>query len=442
MSNLRNYLCIIPLAFLTLQPNNVAAQSITFEQVLADPDDPALNLQFAREQIAKGELQQAASALERLLLNRPNWDAVRLLYGTVLFRMDDLVGAKREFLLLEGRALSTRQEANRNRYLASIERSQSAVRVSGHISVGGRHDTNPGLVSDFIAGAQVNIQIKKPIPGSKDGSDRAWITSGRVKLEGDLPNMPRATWFVETSGYLRKFNEIDRSSTSQGVVKGGFEFARGDLQIKPFVQYGKSWLMHDDFSQRWGGGLEARYKIDPRFTLFAGGSVLTEDYENTAASPTNSQRDGHLVSGHVGLMWRPIQRQSFNFTGFAARKNAKNDGYSYSHHGVAINSLTLLGRGAYLTLSGRYTWTDFDQPDGNTFVNVTREDEQLYARAALGVPLNAILGNVGEGNMFADQFKSLVVQAGVSWSELKSSSSLIEYENLTGDVIVTKRFAF
>lgn len=438
----RNLLVSTALAFAALLSSGASAQTITFDQILADPDDPKLNLQFARQQIAKGELQQAASALERLLLNRPNWDAVRLLYGVVLYRMDDLVGAKREFLQLEGRALSSKQEASRARYVSSIERSQSAVRVSGHVSIGGQHDSNPGLVSDFIAATQVGVNVNQTIPGSTDGSDRALVMSGRIKLEGDLPNMPSASWFVEASGYLREFDEIERSSTSHGVVKGGFKFAKGNFHIKPYAQFGKSWLLHDNFADRWGGGIETRYKIDPRFTLFAGGSILSEEFENTATSPTNSQRDGHIVNGHVGLMWRPLQRQSFKLTGFAGRKDAANDGYSYYYQGVGMSSLTLFGKGIYLSLSGRYSWTDFDQPDGNVFVGVTREDEQLFARASIGVPLKAVLGDIGEGSLLADQFKSLIVQAGVSWSELKSSSAIIEYENLTGDIVVTKRFAF
>lgn len=442
MSLFRNLLLALPLSLVALIPSGTVAQTISFEQILADPDDPKLNLQFARQQIAKGELQQAASALERLLLNRPNWDAVRLLYGVVLYRMDDLVGAKREFLQLEGRPLPTKQEADRVGYISSIERSQSAVRISGSISVGGQHDSNPGLVSDFIAGTQVGVNVNSPIPGSTDGSDRALVTSGRIKLEGDLPNMPRANWFVEASGYIREFEEIDRSSTSQGVVKGGFEFAKGNFHIKPYAQFGQSWLLHSKFAQRWGGGVDTRYKIDPRFTLFAGGSILSEQFENTATSPTNSQRDGHVVNGHMGVMWRPKQRQSFKLTGFAGRKDAENDGYSYTYQGVGLSSLTLLGKGIFLSLSGRYSWTDFDQPDGNVFVGVTREDEQSFARAAIGVPLKAVLGDVGNDSLLAKQLKSLIVQAGVSFSELKSSSPIIEYENLTGDIMVTKRFAF
>ena len=67
-----------------------AQAEITYEQILAAPDDSKLNLAYARQ----------AAALERLLLARPNWDSVRLFYGFVLYRLDDMTGAKRELRAL------------------------------------------------------------------------------------------------------------------------------------------------------------------------------------------------------------------------------------------------------------------------------------------------------------------------------------------------------
>ena len=96
--------------FAVVSPAKPAFAEITYEQILAAPDDVQLNLDYARQEVASGRLQQAAAALERLLLNRPNWDAVRLFYGIVLYRLNDLEGTKRELRLLEGRDLRVRLE--------------------------------------------------------------------------------------------------------------------------------------------------------------------------------------------------------------------------------------------------------------------------------------------------------------------------------------------
>ena len=108
------------IASMTMSPS--AQAQVTYQQILANPDDLKLNLEYARQAVASGRLQEAASALERLLLHRPNWDAVRLFYALVLYRLGNLDGSKRELEKLEGRGLSAKQEADRVKYLALINK--------------------------------------------------------------------------------------------------------------------------------------------------------------------------------------------------------------------------------------------------------------------------------------------------------------------------------
>ncbi|WP_371398065.1 hypothetical protein [Fretibacter rubidus] len=81
-------------------------KDISFEQVYAAPDDAALNLAYATQQMEAGDLLDAASTLERLLLSKPNLDSVRLLYAKVLVMLDDKKAAKRELDILTNRTLS------------------------------------------------------------------------------------------------------------------------------------------------------------------------------------------------------------------------------------------------------------------------------------------------------------------------------------------------
>ena len=70
-------------------------ESVTLADVFADPDNLDLNFRYAKAQIARGELLGAASTLERVLLVDPNLTRASLLYGVVLFRLDNLEEAER-----------------------------------------------------------------------------------------------------------------------------------------------------------------------------------------------------------------------------------------------------------------------------------------------------------------------------------------------------------
>jgi Flp pilus assembly protein TadD len=74
-------------------------REVTYEDVLANPDNIDLNFAYAQVQIARGDLKNAAATLERILLIEQDLPRVRLLYAIVLFRLDNLDEAERELHL-------------------------------------------------------------------------------------------------------------------------------------------------------------------------------------------------------------------------------------------------------------------------------------------------------------------------------------------------------
>ncbi len=74
-----------------------AGERVTYADVLQHPDDVELNYLYAQSQVESGDLRGAAATLERILLLAPDLARVRLLYAVVLFRLDNLNEAEREF---------------------------------------------------------------------------------------------------------------------------------------------------------------------------------------------------------------------------------------------------------------------------------------------------------------------------------------------------------
>jgi len=65
-------------------------------------DNPARGLNFAREQAERGQLLDALSTIERVLLNFPDSDEARLQHASLLCRLDDRSGSLVEFDALRG----------------------------------------------------------------------------------------------------------------------------------------------------------------------------------------------------------------------------------------------------------------------------------------------------------------------------------------------------
>ena len=80
---------------------------VTYQQVLADPDNIDLNIRYALTQIRDGNVRGAGATLERILLIRPDLASVRVLFAIVLFRRKRmpfkwLVGLFAAFIVLCG----------------------------------------------------------------------------------------------------------------------------------------------------------------------------------------------------------------------------------------------------------------------------------------------------------------------------------------------------
>ncbi len=405
----------------------VSAQNITFDQILASPDDLELNLSYARQEVASGRLQQAAAALERLLLLRPNWDSARLFYGVVLYRLGDLKGAARELALLEGRQLSATQERDRVRYLGLANKQTKTLRFSSQFTLGARLDSNPGFVSDDVVEAD-------------DETDLAFTASSRFRVEADVGAGRGNYVYFQSNTHLNEFFDVDQADLISSRVQAGAVLHGSNSRFTPYALYGVAYVQDERFRQQYGGGLRTNWTLSSQVDLHVNGEAVYEEFDTTDFSTVGGDRDGWRSTGKAGLSWRPSDAQSFRLTGLYTRKDAELDGFSYDRQGVQFNSLTLLGSGRYLAVTASYTHTEYDAPDDFHSATVARDDDRYFVRAALGAPLETLFART---NIELPEFLSdIVAQIGVSYTNQDSNIDVLNYDNVSGDILFTKRIQF
>lgn len=412
-------------AVFALPPANA---SVTYEQILAAPDDEQLNLIYARQQVASGRLQQAAAALERLLLQRPNWDSVRLFYGIVLYRLDDLEGAKRELELLEGRGLTPVQEADRGRYLKRAVNKSKSLRITSRYSIGGRYDTNPGRVSDAVAAST----------STDSDDDFAFAATSRFRLEADLNNGRRDYFFLQTNGHLREFFDIDRADLISSRARGGVKLHHENGSFTPFGTYSSIWLQGENLRRSYGGGLDAAWSLNSQVSLLVKAQGIYEDYDTTSYSTIGDMRDGWKVGGGFKFRWRPSDSVTIYAGADYYSKDAESDGFSYDSGKVSASARKLLGMGRYLTFAASYTHKEYEEPDTFYSDTITREDDIFRVRAAAGAPLSTLFS----GAELPAFMGSIVAQIGGTYHVQNSSIEELDIENFSVDVTLIKRFAF
>ncbi len=411
-----------------------AAQTVSYDDVLAKPDDIKLSYLYAQQQVIKGDLEQASAALERVLLLQPNWDNARLFYAAVLFRLADMEGSARELRLLLDRPLSPAQESEVKRYLALATAESKATRVSGRIATGIRVDNNPDLTtssSNDLNGNPLDTDARV---------DGAFIAASKIRIEHTLPGGSGSFAFIEANGNINEQFKVNEADYLTGGVKAGASFFHNDFNITPYVTAAGLTLQQQLYRSEFGGGLLAEYTVNPRLSLVVGAQGIYQDFRAVSSDSVGSARDGWLGSANGGFTVRTSEtnRLSGRISGY--KKNADNDSYSYEALELAVSDMLLLGKGQYILGSLSYRWQNYDQPDPNYSATVTRKDKLLKARIAYGVPVNNILEliNVPQGKIS----EGMNLQFGVSYLDQDSNIPNFDADSLSVDVMFAKRFTY
>lgn len=410
------------------------ASAQDFQAVLAAPDDPVLNFEFARRAAAAGDLNGAAGALERVLIADPNRHSARLLYAVVLFRLDDLQGARDQLDLLEPVTLTPLQRAEAVRYRGRIERSRSTTRFNGSLSAGLTYE-------DDAAGAlttQVDSIVTPPV--SEAGG--AAVLTARLSVAHDLDGAAGYAVFGSIGGYDRTtFDDID-GDVRRGDIEAGLSYV-GRLSAWNISAVARSLeLLGDPYMHEVGVKAQARWRTSNATALSVSGEAVSQTFDEPAVDALalliGGDRDGWRYDFNVGVTHRLGARGSIGVSAGWQDKQAGYEPFAYSGPGVQARYDRSARRGQYLAISGGVQWLDYDAPD-LVFIGLTaaaREDIRSWARIAVGAPISALTKVGATGDWRQD----VGIEGALTYNARDSLAPLADYDSWGAELRLTWRF--
>ncbi|HXI86438.1 MAG TPA: hypothetical protein VNH64_03195 [Parvularculaceae bacterium] len=414
-----------------------AGAPIPFEAVLAAPENVKLNLAYARQRIEAGDLKEAASALDRVLLIDPNLAGARVIYGLVLFRMQMYDRARYELeKALEGE-LSAQARAEANRYLDKIKRLQKRTRGSITLTAGVEYDSNrnESPSSGNVLFRLFNTQFI--LPGEPRNGDAAYITSVQARMTHDLGMQNGATLFGEADYYRSDKIEVDKLDLDAVTVAGGVTWNWGDLTITPEAHAAYLYLEHDNYLKSFGGQLELLLHLRPDLRTYL---VLRGDDEIYMPVPdfqADINRNGRRLTARAGVNWNINQEMQFTVEGLAEDKNAAKPFEAFNRYGAYAQHVWLHGRGAF-TLVGLWAQhSGYDGPD--PFVTLRTRSDWLYrARVSAGAPISWFLPHLQAPNAVKD----INIIAQYEYERVDSNILNYDYHAHKVELLLSKRFSF
>ncbi len=414
-----------------------APGQVTYQQVLADPDNIELNFRYAKSQVAQGNLRGASATLERILLIKPDLVRVKLFYGIVLFRLDNLDEAQRTLESLKDVKMEASLRAEVNEYLREIQKRRQSTHFGASLSLGYQFDTNrnaaPSSKRRLFADAPLAVTGT-----SRQRRDTSFLLIGGLDVAHDLGFQAGHQLIGSFNYFLGEQTAVDQLDVESFSLDSGLVLKSRLANLTTTGVFEHTLLSRETFVRTTGLNARLDRDLTKRLHLFASNQWGWEDFtaitENAAAPERRGERET-FVSG-ADYQLTPTMRVSGSL-GYE-RKGAKTDYNAYDGFLLSGSHLWLPGEGQFLINAISYQFNSYDGPD-RAISAATRQDKQLRTRVTYGAPLTFLLFKFGKGNrLFGD------TTATVNFEYFRSPSTITNYtyRNFKSTMMLTKRVEF
>lgn len=413
--------------------------SVGYNEVLASPDDPTLNLRYVKDLIAKGNVQLAAATTERILLQYPEADDVRLLYAILLYRMDVLDEASVQLDILEMHKPSGAIQAEIGRYRDLIKQRLNPLKRSAAVSVGMHYDTNRSTFPDD--GAFLVRDFPFLLPGGET-DDWGRIAIGSAQIAKDTGNQKLQQVFGDMAVLYDDQVEVDALDVNALLLNVGFLYKTVYGDLLPRVH--ASWIELDNkkFSHDYAVSLRGQRPVfQSKIKGFAQITTGWRRYNNTSALPFSSEQDSNYQRVEIGG-----DRQIDATTGLrlAVAYNsvdADEDYEGYDSYEVSANLTKVLPRGTFILASISIDKKFYDGMDPFVSVN-TRKDLDMSVDLTYGVPVGTIVGLMSENQAGPEPLRQIMLNLTAGYEDSNSNLPNYQYDNYRGQFMFNRSWDF
>ena len=412
-----------------------AGETVTYADVLKNPDDIELNYLYAQSQVSKGELRGAASTLERILLVDPNLARVRLLYAVVLFRLDNMSEAEREFETVSRLPMPENLREEVDRYLAEIEIRKKTTRFAASVGGGMQWDSNrnAGPLGDEVLFLDTPFDLVE----GQAAADWSGVMLSTFRAQHDLgfDEGHLLTGALQLYGQ-KQINQTDLDLGSfSGELGGLYRTPWFDVQPTAYGSYLN--LAGESYVSTAGGGVRVFRRLNQMVELSARFRGGYEFFEALDQSPITDQRTGARYEAGLGGAYNPIPTLRIDAAASYINKQARQDFYTYQGPLAALSATYLLGQGQFLLGTFIFEWDSYEGPEPIISFR-TRRDLDYLGRVTYGAPLGFLLGWLSPPRAVRDTVFTLNGE----YLYVDSNIQNYTYDNWRVSLLFTKSFDF
>ncbi|MGH7109109.1 MAG: tetratricopeptide repeat protein [Stellaceae bacterium] len=285
-----------------------ARKEALFQEMLRNPANLDITFAYADVSARLGDYEEAASALERMLLFNPDLPRVDLELGALYFRMGSFDLARDYFKKALAAHPPPAVRARGAAYLAQIATLQRRSHFAGYLLFGTQYqsDANIGPGSPLI-----NSPIGPVILGDqfvKHADSNLFATGGAI-YSYDLHTQNRDTFEVTGVGFMDHLFTFSRLDLDLLEVTAGprFRFPRGGpigslpASVRPYLILDEVGLGENQYFDAYGTGFEYDKAFPHGLALRSIFEFRQKNFTNAADRPLSRGLNGNDKLVSIGL---------------------------------------------------------------------------------------------------------------------------------------------
>ena len=416
---------------------SLIAEEITYQEILENPTDLELNLNFAKQQENTGNLKLTISTLERLNMLYPKNLDIKLYLLSILIEMDSKVKVD---LMVRTMMNDPNTPAETKKTIAKLLTSPSKEKESKwfayfDIKYLQTEENNISGITKTKKLLQEDNLIPYPAIDGKlvVEDDKTFNRVGALTIGRNI-NQTSSAFFnisLDIKTLEKKVTgESDVTSTSISYFK-----IFGDNYISPYAFWSKpNYRRQEDYESK-GYGINNTYFFNEKHNINYGLAFSETSYDNSSSFTTADDNDNDVYSSFIKYNFNLTNKAQLGTKFILNRTEAKKEFDSYDSEGINLTYSHIFSFGT-LKLSSTYLKNAYDEPETFLSASKIRNDESFVNSISLE-------GQIGQLLPF---FKNLKISKGVFYtlklreSDVSSNITNHDVERKFFTIGLTKRF--
>ena len=412
-------------SFLLLIIINSAFAEISYKEILDNPIDLELNLNFAKQQEQAGNLKLTISTLERLNILYPLNTDIKLYLLSILIKMDSKVkidlmiqtmlsdpNTTNEAKTLIANLLSNNQieEEQKSKWFAYLDLSYKQT-----------EENNISGITKKKSMLQDDVSI--PFP-SVDNEliveyDKTYTRGSSLTFGKNIDNT--SSLFFNFGLDINTQNK--KAKGESDILSGSASYFKiiGNHYLSPYAYYSRpNYSRQEDLSTK-GLGFNNTFIIDKKNNINYGLSYSKTKYDETINFDTAEDKNFENYSSNIRYNYNFSPKTQLSSKVIFSKTDSTKSYDSYDSEGLNISASQILKIGT-LKLQSTYLENTYDAKD--TFITsiIDRKDESLVTIISLSGQLNQIIPFAKKINKKNNIFYSL------KFKHSDISSNLLNYD--------------